>query len=229
MFTGIVEEIGHVRSIQHGSQSARLVIQARKVLENTRIGDSIAINGICLTVTGLAADSFTADVMPETLRRTSLGQLTSHSPVNLERALCLGDRLGGHLVSGHIDGTVKLVKKQREGNAIPLRISAEPGLLRYIIAKGSVTLDGVSLTVTTVDTTSFAVSLIPHTAGETTLGERVVGDVINIECDMIGKYVEKLLFLGPPEDDRGQAAGTAQDSSIGQSRIDLAFLRDNGF
>jgi riboflavin synthase len=110
-----------------------------------------------------------------------------------------------------------------------LRISAEPGLLRYIIAKGSVTLDGVSLTVTTVDTTSFAVSLIPHTAGETTLGERVVGDVINIECDMIGKYVEKLLFLGPPEDDRGQAAGTAQDSSIGQSRIDLAFLRDNGF
>ncbi len=229
MFTGIVEEIGRILSIQHGSQSLRLAIQARKVLEGTRIGDSIAINGICLTVTAIGADWFTADVMPETLRRTNLGKLRSHSPVNLERALRLGDRLGGHLVSGHIDGIGQLDGKRREGNAILIRIKADASLLRYIITKGSITLDGVSLTVVNVDDSGFEVSLIPHTEGETILGQCQNGDLINLECDVIGKYVEKMLFQGHPQVKGSTATGQDHSDQKAHSRIDLAFLRENGF
>lgn len=229
MFTGIVEEIGHILSVQHGSRSERLAIQARKVLSGTRIGDSIAVNGICLTVTAIGSDWFTADVMPETLRRTNLCKLQPQSLVNLERALCLGDRLGGHLVSGHVDGTGRLAGQRREGNAMILRILTEASLLRYIINKGSITLDGVSLTVVRVDDDGFEVSLITHTSGETTLGRCQPGGLVNLECDVIGKYVDKLLYQGCTQVSGIPMSGLEHPGEKPQSRVDLAFLRDNGF
>lgn len=193
MFTGIIEEIGRIKTITRGPQSIRLTISCGKVLMDSRPGDSIAVNGICLTAAALGSDWFSADVMPETLRRTSLQQLKLHDPVNLERALRLSDRLGGHMVSGHIDGTGRLVRLIREDNAILLTFEAAPSILRYVVSKGSVSIDGVSLTVVGVDEETLQVSLIPHTAGQTTLGGCKVGDDVNIECDVIGKYVEKML------------------------------------
>jgi riboflavin synthase len=200
MFTGIIEEIGSVKAIDRGSQSIRLTIKGQKVLTDTRIGDSIAVNGICLTVTTQGEDWFSADGMPETMRRTGMQQLKPRDPVNLERAMQMGGRLGGHLVSGHIDGTGRLASRAREDNAIILAIEAAPEILRYIITKGSVALDGVSLTVVRVDPHSFQVSLIPHTAGLTILGNRAIGDLVNIECDVIGKYVERLMQPAQPEE-----------------------------
>lgn len=220
MFTGIVEEKGHVRSIARGARSIRLAISCRKVLEGTRIGDSIAVNGICLTAADLGPDWFAADVMPETMRRTGLQQLKAETPVNLERALCLGGRLGGHMVSGHIDGTGILVHRTAEDNAIWLTFEAEAGILRYVVQKGSITLDGVSLTVAGIDHKSLKVSLIPHTAGLTTLGALRIGDTVNIECDLIGKYVEKLL-LG----DTGQA----NSQSAADQGLSIDFLHEHGF
>ena len=212
MFTGIIEEVGHVNRIGGGS----LVIDCHKVLEDVQLGDSIAVNGVCLTVTHFDKSSFTADVMPETVRRTSLAELKKGSPVNLERALTLASRLGGHIVSGHIDGTGEIVKFADEGNAILMTISAGPELLRYIVEKGSVALDGISLTVAKVTDSDFTVSLIPHTREVTNLGSKKTGSPINIETDVLGKYVEKML--------QGQ-----REPQQSQSTLTLDFLRENGF
>lgn len=197
MFTGIIEEIGHVKSLHRGAKSFTLEVEAEKVLEGTVVGDSIATNGVCLTVTSLTGHGFTADVMPETVNRTALGELVSGSSVNLERALSLQTRLGGHIVSGHIDGTGRIADRRQDDTALWLTVECESNLLRYIIKKGSVTLQGVSLTVARVDERSFAVSLIPHTQAATTLHQAKVGDLVNIENDIIAKYVEKLLGKGP--------------------------------
>ena len=188
MFTGIIEEIGKIKSVKRGSKSVVLEVEARKVLADTRIGDSIATNGVCLTVVGKGNDGFSADVMPETM-----------NPVNLERALCLNSRLGGHLVAGHVDGTGKIVSKQQDENAIWLTVGAAPEILRYIVEKGSVAIDGVSLTIAYVDEQIFKVSVIPHTQEETTLVKKEIGDVVNLENDMIVKYVEKLMGQGKPK------------------------------
>ncbi len=193
MFTGIVEEMGTVRALEVSGESARIKIVARKVMTDVRLGDSIAVNGVCLTVSSFSGHSFTADVMPETLRKTNLLYLKPGDQVNLERALALGGRLGGHLVSGHIDGTGKVREKYNEGNAIIFHFSAQPEVLRLLVPKGSVAVDGISLTVATVDRDTFSVSVIPHTALETTLGYRKTGDTVNLENDMIGKYVDRLL------------------------------------
>ena len=217
MFTGIVEEIGKVRGIAHGSKSIKLKIQCNKIMDDVKLGDSIAVNGICLTVVNKGSDEFTADVMPETMRKTGLEDLKVGYSVNLERALRVADRLGGHIVSGHIDGTGVIVNIAEEDNAIWLTIEAENNILKYIIMKGSVALDGTSLTVAYIDDRCFKVSLIPLTAGVTTLGSKKVGSKINIECDMIGKYVEKLFFSNIPEEN---------SKSKGLS---LDFLRENGF
>ena len=197
MFTGIIEEVGHVKSLHRGAKSFTLEVEAEKVLEGTLVGDSIATNGVCLTVTSLTGHGFTADVMPETVSRTALGELVSGSPVNLERALSLQTRLGGHIVSGHIDGTGRIADRRQDDTALWLTIECDSKLLRYIIEKGSVTLQGVSLTVARVDERSFAVSLIPHTQAATTLHQAKVGDLVNIENDIIAKYVEKLLGKAP--------------------------------
>lgn len=197
MFTGIIEEVGHVKSLHRGAKSFTLEVEAEKVLEGTLVGDSIATNGVCLTVTSLTGHGFTADVMPETVSRTALGELVSGSPVNLERALSLQTRLGGHIVSGHIDGTGRIADRRQDDTALWLTIECDSKLLRYIIEKGSVTLQGVSLTVARVDERSFAISLIPHTQAATTLHQAKVGDLVNIENDIIAKYVEKLLGKGP--------------------------------
>ena len=192
MFTGIIEEKGTVERITRGERSLRLTVGINKIAEDIKLGDSIAVNGVCLTAAELGAASFTADVMAETVRRTSLSRLVPGSRVNLERAMPVGGRFGGHIVSGHIDGTGTVTKMTREDNAIWVHIAADEKILRYIVEKGSVALDGISLTVAEVGRTEFSVSVIPHTAAETTLAERSVGDIINIECDIIGKYVEKL-------------------------------------
>ena len=193
MFTGIIEEIGKIKSVKRGSKSVVLEVEARKVLADTRIGDSIATNGVCLTVVGKGNDGFSADVMPETMNRSNLGLLKPGDPVNLERALCLNSRLGGHLVAGHVDGTGKIVSKQQDENAIWLTVGAAPEILRYIVEKGSVAIDGVSLTIAYADEQVFKVSVIPHTQEETTLVKKEIGDVVNLENDMIVKYVDKLM------------------------------------
>lgn len=193
MFTGIVEEIGTVLHVHKGRDSAVLSIQAQEILADVKIGDSIAVNGVCLTVTSYGAKGFTADVMHETLRRSSLIQLKTGSHVNLERAMPVNGRFGGHIVAGHVDGVGTVQQIQQDDTAIWYTIQAEPCILRYIIEKGSIAIDGISLTVANVSADSFAVSVIPHTAQMTTLCERKVGDFVNLENDMIGKYVEKLL------------------------------------
>ncbi len=193
MFTGIVEETGIVEQVQKGSSSAVLTVQAIKVLEGTEVGDSICVNGVCLTVTSLADGRFTADVMHETLNRSSLAQLRCGSRVNLERAMRADGRFGGHIVSGHVDGVGRITEIHRDDMAIWYTVQAEPRLLRYIVEKGSVAIDGISLTVATVNADRFQVSVIPHTVRMTTLGEKRSGDLVNIENDVIGKYVERLL------------------------------------
>lgn len=193
MFTGIIEEVGHVKSLHRGAKSFTLEVEASKVMEGTQVGDSIATNGVCLTVTSLTGHGFTADVMPETVQRTALGELTAGSPVNLERALSLQTRLGGHIVSGHIDGTGRISDRRQDDTALWLTVECDSRLLRYIIEKGSITIQGVSLTVARVDDRSFAVSLIPHTQVATTLHQARIGDRVNLENDIIAKYVEKLL------------------------------------
>ena len=211
MFTGIIEEIGTVRRIEHGAKGARLTIQANTVLEDTRIGDSIATNGVCLTVVSMTGDSFSADVMAESLRRSSLGTLQGGSPVNLERAMAANGRFGGHIVSGHIDGTGTIASQKGEDNAVWVKIKTPAPLLRYIVEKGSIAIDGVSLTVAAVTDTDFSVSIIPHTGAQTILLGKKPGDPVNLECDVIGKYVEKL---------------TAPHKTGG---ISTNFLAENGF
>lgn len=197
MFTGIVEEVGRVQSIRREPANAVLTITASKVLEDVHLGDSIAVCGVCLTVTSFTSSAFTADVMHETLNRSSLGALKPGSPVNLERAMPANGRFGGHIVSGHIDGTGRITRIRPDGNAIWYTVSATPSLLRYIVEKGSIAIDGISLTVAQVTGRDFSVSIIPHTQGQTTLSARRVGDTVNLETDCIGKYVEKL--LGSPD------------------------------
>lgn len=195
MFTGLIEEIGAIRRIGLGGDGASLVIEAEIILTGLKIGDSIAVNGPCLTVTSLERDRFTAWVMPETMKKTNLKSLSTGDYVNLERALALGDRLGGHMVSGHIDDVVTLSGRRREGGALILSFRAPVKWLRYIVPKGSVALDGVSLTVIDVDNQGFSVGLIPHTASETTLSGKEPRAEVNLEVDLIGKYVEKMLKL----------------------------------
>ena len=195
MFTGIVEELGKVRSVSLSGNSGTISVKAKKVLENTRIGDSIAVNGVCLTVTSLQPDGFTADIMAETVRRSSLGKCGPGDPVNLERAMAAGGRFGGHIVAGHIDGTGTVVSLKKEENAVWITINAPSEILKYIIEKGSIAIDGVSLTVAYVDDSCFKVSIIPHTAKETILLTKQPGDIVNLENDLVGKYVEKLLFF----------------------------------
>lgn len=202
MFTGIVEEIGRIIGIEKKSESMVLTIEGEKVLENTAIGDSIATNGICLTVTSLGENSFTADVMPETVYRTSLENLSSGTEVNLERALTLNKPLGGHMVQGHIDGTGTLSSTEKKGNSLLMTITAKPSLPKYIVEKGSIALDGTSLTVVAVTENDFTVSLIPQTLEDTILYKKKNGDWINIECDILGKYVEKLLSFQETKEER---------------------------
>lgn len=211
MFTGIIEETGVLKEQNGGN----LVIQADKVLEDVHLGDSIAVNGVCLTVTEFQKNWFRADVMAETLRRSSLGTLKKGSRVNLERAMAANGRFGGHIVSGHIDGTGTVENMQREGNAIWVTISCGAALLRYIAEKGSIAIDGISLTVAEVRENGFRVSIIPHTGEETTLLARRTGDMVNLETDIIAKYVERLMFPKEAEEKK--------------SGIDLEFLRENGF
>lgn len=193
MFTGIVEETGVIRAVQRGAKSAVLTVEAKKVLEDVHVGDSIATNGVCLTVTAVRGCCFTADVMNETLRRSSLGSLTPGSRVNLERAMAANGRFGGHIVSGHIDGTGTVVSVRRDDIAVWYTIRTTPQVMRYIVEKGSIAIDGISLTVAAVETDRFSVSIIPHTVQETTLGEKRPGATVNLENDIIGKYVEKLM------------------------------------
>ena len=211
MFTGIVEEIGVVKAIAKGTHSIKLSIKAKKVLANTQLGDSIAVNGVCLTVTFLASDYFIADVMPESMRKTNMGLLKIGDKVNLERALTLSSRLGG----GHIDGTAKIIEMKKDDNATRVTLTANDRILKYIISEGSVALDGVSLTVAHLGEDNFTVSLIPHTSEVTTLLSKSVGSIINVENDVVGKYVERLLSF-------------KQDKPKSSS-LSLDFLRENGF
>lgn len=199
MFTGIVEEVGAIKNIKRGQHSAVLTIHAKTVLEETRIGDSIAVNGICLTVTRLFPDGFSADVMHETLNRSSLAGLTAGSVVNLERAMPANGRFGGHIVAGHVDGVGHIANIRKDDTAVWYTVLAGPEILRYVVEKGSITIDGISLTVARVDSDSFAISAIPHTVSVTVLADRKVGDRVNLETDIIGKYVEKLLQPAPEE------------------------------
>lgn len=196
MFTGIVEEVGTVGKIQKGRHSAVLHIHAKTVLEDLKIGDSIAVNGVCLTVTSFDSRGFAADVMHETINRSSLIQTAGGSHVNLERAMPANGRFGGHIVAGHVDGTGKIVSVQKDDTAVWYTIQAEPSVLKYIVEKGSVAVDGISLTVAKVYADRFSVSAIPHTVAVTVLSERREGDLVNLENDIIGKYVERL--LAPP-------------------------------
>lgn len=208
MFTGIVEEMGTIRSIRKGTHSAVLEIQARVVLEDIHVGDSIAVNGVCLTATSFTPTTFTADVMHETLNRSSLAALHPGSRVNLERAMAANGRFGGHIVSGHVDGLGTVLTTQKDDNAIWYTIGAAPEVLRYVVEKGSITIDGISLTVARVDGQSFAISAIPHTVAVTVLQDRKPGDKVNLETDIIGKYVEKLL---QPKEIPKQTSGITRD------------------
>jgi riboflavin synthase len=216
LFTGIIEETGRVEWVAKGAKSSRLRIKAGLVLEDAGAGDSICTSGVCLTVAKLEGNCFEADVMAETMRRSKLGSLSAGSRVNLERAVRLGGRLGGHMVSGHIDGTGTVRSLSREDNAVWLSISTGEPLLRYIVEKGSIAVDGVSLTVASVDQEGFKVSVIPHTGRETTLLQLKIGDAVNLECDIIGKYVEKLL-------------DPARYQNVGEAGFSETFLRSNGF
>ena len=206
MFTGIVEEVGRVTSAPPG----KLVIAAGKVLRQIELGGSIAVNGVCLTITDFSANSFSVDVMPETLQRTNLGLLRTGDGVNLERPLALGGELGGHLVQGHIDDTGRVTSIIPDGKTAIIRFEAPPEVMRYIVEKGFIAVDGVSLTVVVKDTSSFQVSVVDYTRQHTTLGNRRLGDLVNLEVDIIAKYVEQL-------------------SSAHRPGITVDFLQEHGF
>lgn len=218
MFTGIVEEMGKIQNIKKGSHSAALQIAAREITADLHMGDSVAVNGVCLTVTDFSSNSFTADVMHETLNRTALADLKTGSPVNLERAIAANGRFGGHIVSGHVDGVGQITDITRDDNAIWYTIATQPEIMHYMVEKGSITIDGISLTVARVNEQSFAISAIPHTVAVTTLGGKNIGDRVNLENDIIGKYVEKFL----------QPADTAEKPAT-ESKLTLEFLTENGF
>ena len=193
MFSGIVEEMGAISVLNKSLAGTRLTIIAATIMGDLAIGASVSVNGTCLTVAARTQQDFSVDVSPETLQVTTLGSLISGSPVNLERAMKLNDRIGGHMVSGHVDGIGALRRRHQDGNALVLEIEAPKDILRLCVAKGSITVDGISLTINDVTERSFAVSIIPHTAKVTTLGLKQAGDQVNLESDLIGKYVERLL------------------------------------
>ncbi len=212
MFTGIIEEKGRINRIRMEDDSALIAIDCSKVLVETKIGDSIAVNGACLTVRELRENGFLADVMVETLQRTALSTLGAGDGVNLERAMAMGGRLGGHLVSGHVDGRGRVLRQRNEGIARIISIAAGKELLQEMVMKGSIAVDGISLTIMELNENFFSVSIIPHTMTETTLGYAKIGDLVNLETDLIGKYVRR--FLAP---------------KIEKQRIDMDFLSENGF
>lgn len=215
MFTGIIEEIGKIENIKQGTKSSVIRVMANKILEDVHIGDSIAVNGVCLTVISFTDRTFIADIMNETLSRSSLGSLKKGSYVNLERAMSVNGRFGGHIVSGHIDGIGEITDIQKDDNAIWYRIKTEDKLMKYIVEKGSIAIDGISLTVAKVNNKDFSVSIIPHTAKETILSHRQIGDNVNLENDVIGKYVDKLINF--------------QNNKLSQSNVTMEFLIKNGF
>ena len=215
MFTGIIEEIGTIQRLERGPRSVRMTIAGRIIFSDLKLGDSVAVNGVCLTASAISGTQFAADVMPETLDRTALGVLGAGSRVNLERAMAADGRFGGHMVAGHIDATGKIAGLRRDDNAVWVQIAAGPEILRYTIEKGSIAIDGISLTVARADEAGFSVSVIPHTASETTLLSKKPGDLVNLEVDLVGKYVEKLL---QPREPGAKAGG-----------ITAAFLAEHGF
>ena len=217
MFTGLVAELGSVRRLERQGASYHLTVGAKKVLDNLKIGDSVAVNGACLTVVRIDDAGFTADVMPETARLTNIGQLKNGEKVNLERTLRLCDGLDGHIVSGHVEGLGTIVSREPDGIAMVVTVAAEPRLLKYVLTKGSIAIDGISLTVTKVAEDSFSVSLIPHTAAETTLGFKSIGAKVNLETDIIGKYVERML------------SWNKQNSSKKEPGLTAESLLENGF
>ncbi|MGD9569904.1 MAG: riboflavin synthase [Sedimentibacter sp.] len=214
MFTGLIEEIGVMEGSSNGDKSMKLTIRAKKIMDGIKLGDSISTNGVCLTVAAFDKYTFTVDVMPETMRKTNLGKLKRGSLVNLERALKVNDRLGGHIVSGHIDGTGYIKEYKDEDIATWLTVETTSNIIKYIIPKGSIAIDGTSLTVVDTTDNSFRVSLIPVTKEETVLLKKKVGDEVNLECDIVGKYVER--FLTFKEDNK-------------TNTIDMKFLMENGF
>lgn len=217
MFTGIIEEVGTVRTINKTTKQSRLTVSANLVLENLKIGDSIAVNGVCLTVISFDQKKFCVDVMNETIQRTAYLQLKVNSHVNLERAMQLNGRLGGHLVSGHVDGTGTIIQIKKDLNATRYTIQTTPVLLKYIVEKGSIAIDGISLTVVSVNESSFDVSLIPHTMQVTTMAYKKVNDLVNLENDLIAKYVEKWWF------------NNQSDEPKKQNLINQDFLKKHGF
>ena len=230
MFTGLIATLGTVERLAEGSTSCRLTVRAPQLLSGVKIGDSIAVNGVCLTVVHLRGDTFTADVMPETVRRTTLHLLQPGDRVNLEKALRPTDGLDGHIVQGHVEGVGTIQQIIPEGNARVYRIQAPGELLRYIVEKGSIAVDGISLTVTETDDSGFSVSLIPHTAKMTTLGYRSAGDAVNLETDIMARYVEKM--LGMDKKGNGFAGrhkpGTAENKNS-EPELTEAFLLRHGF
>jgi len=210
MFTGIIEEIGSIKKIDRKGQGLQLMISCQEILEDMKIGDSISTNGVCLTVTTFGSDYYMTDVMPETAKLSTLNHLRIGESVNLERALALGDRFGGHMVSGHIDGTGEIIRKVKDSNATRLLIRCSEDMLRYTVKKGSITLDGISLTVVSITNCEFEVSIIPQTKEDTTLLSKALGDYINIENDMVAKYIEKF-------------------TSTKKDTITTDFLKKNGF
>ena len=217
MFTGIVEEIGIIKGIYKGDVSCRLTLQGEKIFDDLKLGDSVAVNGVCLTVCSINQNTFDADVMHETLNRSSLGELQAGSRVNMERAMPANGRFGGHIVSGHIDGVGTIASNKKDGIAVRVRVKAEGSILKYMIIKGSIAIDGISLTVTDVGKDCFEVSLIPHTGQRTTLLDKKVGDKVNLEADVIGKYVEK--FISSSNNECGKNG----------SKITRDFLMSHGF
>lgn len=215
MFTGIIEEVGEVIEIKKGKNSSRLSLKGNVIFDDLKLGDSVAVNGVCLTVTEKKNNVFIADVMGETLKRSSLGSLKIGSKVNMERAMAANGRFGGHIVSGHIDGTGIIAKQEKDEIATWITIHTSWEILRYIIIKGSITIDGISLTVAKVDENGFAVSIIPHTGKETTLLQKSIGDIVNLENDIVGKYIEQ--FLSKPAKEEKK------------SGITMDFLLENGF
>lgn len=222
MFTGIIEEVGRLRRADANGETMVLTVEASKVLEGVKIGDSIAVNGVCLTVTQFDGESFKADVMPETYRRTNLSALSPGSRLNLERAMPADGRFGGHIVQGHVDGIGRVRSRERDQNAVVFAIEPlDRTLLRHIIPKGSIAVDGISLTVVDADETCFTVSIIPHTLAQTVLADRRPGDTVNLETDIIAKYVERLVY-----GNRESAPGRAGTKGTG---VTEALLAENGF
>ncbi|WP_304341358.1 riboflavin synthase [Metaclostridioides mangenotii] len=222
MFTGIVEEIGTIKNIVKSRSSFKLTIKAKKVLTDIKLGDSIAVSGICLTAENISTTTFAADVMSETLARSSLNLLKQGDKVNLERAMPINGRFGGHIVSGHIDGVGTITGREEDGNAVWIKIKADENILKYVVLKGSIAIDGISLTIAHVDMESFKVSIIPHTMSQTTLLDKSVGNNVNLECDVVGKYIEKLIGF--------KSGSDAKESvSCKKTKIDEGFLKINGF